>query len=271
MDYSPSLGLGNDVQSGNWPTPYTFISAQQNQIDSDAVLNHETFTVTEMDQVICGKRALKQLCSGLLLTAMTVAGIVGLVALLIRSESITDGSEGTLTDNPTMSPRSYLCNTNDTLTTDRTTRYQAFQSVIESSLRESTPFFFDQPCSPHDLALTWIADNDNFDLSPTETSRINQRFAVALLYYSTTMSSDLEVTRSTDPFFFQWLSNKHECTWTGITCDKNSNIIGMKLSHLKLEGSIPNEIPPLLPVLSKWLWLLFLALHISFLTIAKDA
>jgi len=256
MDYYPSFDNGpdNDLQSVNWPTEYTFTSTIGNQINNDAEpnnLNDENFTVAESGHVFCGnKRAFKSVCSGLLLVALTVAGIVGLAAVLTRSaENITDGSEGGLIDAPTVSPRSYICDRNDTLTTDHTTRYQAFQSAIESSLKESTPFFFDEPCSPYDLALTWIADYDNLDLSPTETTRINQRFAVGLLYYSTTLSSDPNVTRSIDPLIFQLPSTKHECTWTGITCDKNSSIIGIELSGLKLEGSIPNEMPPLLPVL----------------------
>eukprot|EP00978_Attheya_sp_CCMP212_P015740 scaffold40779_cov57-Attheya_sp.AAC.3 len=254
MDYYPSFDNGpdNDLQSVNWPTEYTFTSTIGNQIDSDAEpnnLNDENFTDAESGHGFCSnKRAVKSMCSGLVLVALTVAGIVGLAGILTRGESITDGIEGGLSDAPTVTPR-YICDTNDTLTTDRTTRYQAFQSAIESSLKESAPFFFDEPCSTHDFALAWIADYDNLDLSPTETTRINQRFAVGLLYYSTTMSSDPEVTRSIDPLFFQWLSNKHECTWTGITCDENSSIIGIELSHLKLEGSIPNEMPPLLPVL----------------------
>ena len=71
---------------------------------------------------------------------------------------------------------------------------------------------FANPSSPEGKALAWLVDEDPLKLDPADPSnmwRINQRFALATLWYT----SVFEWFEQTN-----WLETENECDWYGIEC-----------------------------------------------------
>lgn len=124
--------------------------------------------------------------------------------------------------------------------------------------------------SPHDRAATWIMYEDPQRLTPRSDNLI-QRYLLALFYFMTTEnemtpwkscsrpreteddSCDLlKFTRNPDDTISyvpepatRWLSNTHECEWTGITCDvgdSGSIVVALDMWGQNMTGSIPSEI-----------------------------
>jgi len=163
-------------------------------------------------------------------------------------------------DFPTAAPTmGYTCNGDGSLHPEakefkRSERYQALKAVLELQLSEYEDeplLIFDQLCGPYDLALTWLADQDNIRLAPTAKRGVYQRFASALLYFSTRMQSTTLAAHS-DQVVHPWLSKEHECLWFGISCNLRFKFITrIELPKLFLAGSIPHELPLLIPQLTK--------------------
>jgi hypothetical protein len=145
----------------------------------------------------------------------------------------------------------------------RTERYNELKLVLQAALREEGDSF-DDLCSSHDLALTWLADYDGVDVDPRETARIHQRFATAQFYFSTQIPI-IDVTPSTKLTPFNWLlDDVSECQWSGVTCNSQSAITAIQVEHTGLRGTIPNELAFLLPSLSKCiqsLWQVVVLFH----------
>jgi hypothetical protein len=76
------------------------------------------------------------------------------------------------------------------------------------------PNLLDNPLTPQGQAFRWIWLNDVRQLDPCESEAFRQRYALAVLYHSTRGD---EWTDSTG-----WLSEAHECSWYGVTCDEES-------------------------------------------------
>lgn len=118
--------------------------------------------------------------------------------------------------------------------------------------------------SPHDRAATWIINEDPQRLTPRSENLI-QRYLLALFYFMTTENEMtlwkscsrpqeneddtcelLKFTRNPDDTISylpepatRWLSNTHECEWTGITCDVgDSGSIVVALDICKSHWSI---------------------------------
>eukprot|EP00978_Attheya_sp_CCMP212_P018006 scaffold48719_cov76-Attheya_sp.AAC.5 len=136
------------------------------------------------------------------------------------------------------------------------------------------------PCSPRDLALSWLADMDPMQLwlpstnattsssssmATTSTHKLSQRYALALLFYSTS-GHDRWISKTS------WLSETSVCQWTGVICDPSSSeqavgggggttttaattisplpnpallpntVVHIQLSRNGLEGTIPPEV-----------------------------
>ena len=117
-------------------------------------------------------------------------------------------------------------------------------------------------------AATWLDKVDGLILCPNETDAIQQRYAVAVIYYSLGGSG---WTNCSDSFTswcrgeVRWLSPEQECNWFGLSCNDNNvvtivslkrnNLIGLipqtlfnlniltsiSLDHNKISGSIPKE------------------------------
>jgi hypothetical protein len=92
--------------------------------------------------------------------------------------------------------------------------------------------------SPQAKALVWLDSDPQYN--DYELYRLNQRHALAVLYYSTNGGSWINKTG--------WLSGDNECTWymddddnVG-TCGENSRLTLLELWNINVGGSIPTEV-----------------------------
>jgi hypothetical protein len=118
--------------------------------------------------------------------------------------------------------------------------------------------------TPQHHALHWIAAYDPAQL-PTSDSGILQRYALAVLYYSS-ISSDAasdssSIVDSTTGLavppgwdhYDNWMSTKGVCIWYGIECvgveqvnyDSNAEITSLNLTDNKVSGTVPSELAAL--------------------------
>jgi hypothetical protein len=91
--------------------------------------------------------------------------------------------------------------------------------------------------SPQAKALAWLQDDPLFD--EYEMYRLYQRYALAVLFYSTEGESwDTEYNTT------KWLSIASECEWetaaSGEICGENSRLLALELQGLG--GSVPTEL-----------------------------
>jgi hypothetical protein len=86
--------------------------------------------------------------------------------------------------------------------------------------------------SPQAKALMWLQDDSDYELY-----RLNQRYALAVVYYS-----------AKRPWWnggLEWLSNSSECGWDighKLKCDALSRLLSLDLSQVRIIGSIPREL-----------------------------
>jgi hypothetical protein len=66
------------------------------------------------------------------------------------------------------------------------------------------------PVTPQGMAFRWLRDDDPLQIDPCTYATVEQRYALATLYYSA--SGDTWGTNT------GWLSGAAECTWFGVTC-----------------------------------------------------
>lgn len=99
--------------------------------------------------------------------------------------------------------------------------------------------------SPQYHALSWLA---NVDDAPLEGAFLLQRYALAVLFYST--SGATEHVNPKGGWFNQlnWMTDKGYCTWNGIECLGRSNsqgdksVAAIKLPDNSLTGTLPAEL-----------------------------
>lgn len=83
-------------------------------------------------------------------------------------------------------------------------------------------------------------------LDTEQQDRVVQRYALAVLYYSTTQGDEQGAVRWTDDAHF--LSHKHECDWSnktsnlGVTCDTDRRVININLEGNRLSGTLPSDL-----------------------------
>lgn len=82
--------------------------------------------------------------------------------------------------------------------------------------------------SPQAKAVTFLEQQE-----PTETSQIGQRYALAILYYSTQGELWLQTEN--------WLTKAPVCTWSGILCE-NDDVLIVQLDDNQLQGILPREL-----------------------------
>ena len=100
-----------------------------------------------------------------------------------------------------------------------TGREQAFVDYL-STVSVNGSNSFEEPKSGEALALQWLANNDTLMLDPTDPDsqqRINQRYALASLFYASDAWNDET----------NWL-NEDECTWVGVSCTSNAESQGRR-------------------------------------------
>jgi Leucine rich repeat len=117
--------------------------------------------------------------------------------------------------------------------------------------------------TPQTKALIWLGHADTIEERDVQHHMLFQRFALAVLYYSTrgkymdaatilqTANADSFPSSYLDHFkhgsswlnSYRWLSAKSVCTWYGIECDPDEvgdeRIIALNLTHNGLHGTIP--------------------------------
>jgi len=98
--------------------------------------------------------------------------------------------------------------------------------------------------SPQYLAMDWIVNHDGANMTLTEVDKIIQRYALAVLYYSTQGKSWKHQLK--------FLSDKNVCEWKGfdffndctgvLECNKEGNVVQLELWFENLTGTIPSEL-----------------------------
>lgn len=98
---------------------------------------------------------------------------------------------------------------------DGQTRDQAFLELLSTYTSQETLL---DTNTPQGMAFVWILSGDPSQIDPcaSDTTHPEQRYALAVLYYSTGGSSSGASTWINQT---AWLTEANECTWYGITCD----------------------------------------------------
>jgi hypothetical protein len=130
-------------------------------------------------------------------------------------------------------------------TTGRPTAAPSTASVVNQFLNGLPPYSkelaFNNVSSPQAKALAWLENDPQYH--DYELYRLNQRYALAVFYYSTIGTS----RNMTDG----WLSNDSECLWYQYDdpgpeddnlCVEASRLTFLDLSNNELDGSIPTEL-----------------------------
>jgi len=117
-------------------------------------------------------------------------------------------------------------------------RYSALRSaLIASGLSTEAEFATDD--SYQRKSLCWLAFGDGLQIDKSDPF-IEQRFALATLFYSLNESSKLLSSG--------WLSGKQECNWTPmVECDlrTGSTVSKLNVSGFDLQGQLPKELSSL--------------------------
>ena len=124
---------------------------------------------------------------------------------------------------------------------DRPVNYNRYVEIRGALSQYSDTLDFLHPQSPQNQALSWLAYQDQTDVSSTT---LVQRYA--LLVLSFTCGGDNWVGLS-EPW--TKLVDQHECEFDGVTCDADSRLVTtLKLQSFRLTGRLPKELA-LLPSL----------------------
>lgn len=97
-------------------------------------------------------------------------------------------------------------------------------------------------------AFRWLVDTDPTQVCPDETLNVQQRYILALFYYSMGGDSWIQCTAATSPTpglcvseFRRYLSTSNVCFWFGIVCSGDA-IQGIFLDENNLSGELPSEL-----------------------------
>jgi len=151
--------------------------------------------------------------------------------------------------NPTIDNSAPLPSPNDSPTGNETplTREDVFHIIQTISPKETIL----KAGTAQNRAGTWVAESYPSDLTSENSYRIIQRYVLATLFFA--LNGDTNWKSTGD-----WLSEKHECNWFGISCsmegdlnpggsggvggNDQSIITGIALNGNGLSGSLPPEI-----------------------------
>lgn len=96
--------------------------------------------------------------------------------------------------------------------------------------------------SPQALAFDWITEDDELRVCPDDPNVV-QRYVLGVLYFATSGDSWHRcAVKSEDCDGSNFLSGTHECSWGGVVCDDQGNIIEIHLQENNLVGRLPDEI-----------------------------
>ena len=87
-------------------------------------------------------------------------------------------------------------------------------------------------CSARNQALVWLAE----DGASLHSELLVQRHSLALFYIKMHgLYWELEERQ-------KWMTPDHECTWFGVACNDNMEVVAVELWNVNLDGSIPKEL-----------------------------
>ena len=144
-----------------------------------------------------------------ILIAVVIVLLIGAgataAALLITKEETT---QDTTSEAPSASPTSSSLPTN-----------KRYLEEILLSNGTSDGKVLDDTSSPQYKAMFWLSEEDALRVTP-DSSNFLQRFALAVLYYSTNGDEWTKCSKDADDCDNKkhYLSDKHECNWYGSTC-----------------------------------------------------
>ena len=90
------------------------------------------------------------------------------------------------------------------------------QTALASLVEGISPEAVSNSASPQGQALQWITNEDPASIDPCTYPTVEQRFALATLYFATEGDSWLGSE--------YWLSEEPECAWLGISCDDDEKV-----------------------------------------------
>lgn len=153
------------------------------------------------------------------LTLLMVVGAIAVV-IAVRSSNSTP-----------------LMEENEQSNTDNAAK-SLFRHEMEASVRQvsSDPLTLLDPTSPQSRALDWLAFSDTV-VTSVDDPNFYQRYALIVFFFAT--NGDL--WSGIDEKWTE-LVDSHECTYSGIDCDMENNVIVVELSIRNLSGSLPEEV-----------------------------
>ena len=112
--------------------------------------------------------------------------------------------------------------------------------------------------TPQGRARKWILEDDSLQLCP-EANNLAQRYALAVLYFSTSGDEWFSCSRGSDTNFCMqgnqfrsdgrlstprsvFLSGDYECEWGGVICHSDGLVAQIRLEKNNLRGTLPSEI-----------------------------
>jgi hypothetical protein len=112
-----------------------------------------------------------------------------------------------------------------------------YDYINHISFAMTKPIAYVNQSHPEEKALHWIVTEDPLRLSaPQDLLRIRQRYALLTLWYYN-MPSNPWVNMT------GWLDSEDECTWAGILCDNETNVVtGLELTGTGIDGGIPPDL-----------------------------
>lgn len=240
------FGMGEDgrskaMEQDKYRVPE--ITSIMDMIQTDTGTTDEDDESDNRERGVVNKLKQSKLCtaSTILLIALLIGGALAAsyfatraIITRIRSKSAVGDS----ISNQGASQTQGIQQINET-SMEQARRTNEISQVIRSISKNST---LENPSSPQSKAFTWLAYNDQLQLSLTgnnsvSKARLTQRYVMSLFYYSLNGGGWKNIT--------SWLSSAAECNWEQVECI-NNRVTTIDLTGKNVSGSIPEEISNLI-------------------------
>lgn len=111
-------------------------------------------------------------------------------------------------------------------------RSQSIVAFINSITKSTVTLAYPSTNTVEESALTWLIDDDPLQLHQGNFMQLQQRYALATLYFSGDWQNDN-----------RWLSESNECQWAGIECTNSQSVTELKLTDGEnIGGTIPADL-----------------------------
>jgi len=127
-----------------------------------------------------------------------------------------------------------LCQENSTnILETHTNQYELIKTRLIDEI--GLDLYHIHPCEVINIAMLWLADDMVASSVAYDDHRVVNRFALAVCFLS--WYDPKEPWNNMEG----WMTNEHECTWFGVGCNEQDDVISISLQNNKLSGSIPKE------------------------------